>query len=195
MASQSDILVKGEKAPLFMALLVSALKPGSSSPCLTAVNFETERLFMRARSELAVKASCSISSDEAVGSAWELKGGSRVLAVFKIAGGTAPGLVISVPGDNDLEYSLRRLLCNAYTPLERLADGTNRLSPLYAGYVREIIADCFPVLPYDDEAKECACSTEAVGRVGFGAKFCLFLILFFIPLLSLLWKMFSGKFF
>lgn len=189
MAYPVTIEVCGEKAPFFMALMVSCFKPGSCAYTVSAGDFETERLFLRARSGLAESGSCKLMPGDCSGCFWELKSTRAVHAVFRIKIASAPGgLEFSVPGDAALEGSLQRLLRNAYDPLERLADGTYRLSRQYAAYVREIVSDCFPVEAPEESAKACACTAEGVGKIGLGARFCLYMILIFVPLLSLVWK-------
>ena len=98
------------------------------------------------------------------------------------------GLAISVPDDYMLESKLQGLLRNAYNPLARNIDGSFRVSPLYAQYLREIITDCFGVAVPENDVHECACSFDTSAKVGFGAKFCLFMIIFFVPLLLFLCK-------
>lgn len=187
--------MSGEKAPLFMALLVSSFKPGLSPLSLYASDFETERLFMHARASLARSAAISLTQAECTACSWELKGPGGTYAVFRIAAGFAPsGVALSVPGDPNLEYALQRLLRNAHSPLERIVDGTYRLSPAYGAFVREVFCDCFHVDTGYEDARRCACVVAGVQKASFASKFCLFMILFFIPFMCLLWRILKEKF-
>jgi hypothetical protein len=183
------ILISGSNAPLFTAVLMSSLSVGSSLVSLVAVGFDTERLFMRARSEIATRGACSLSSSDCVQCEWELRTSKSVLARVRITDANAvEGLAVSVPGDYALEGKLQRLLRNAYDPLARNIDGSFSVSPLYAQYSREVFADCFHVTVLNEDVQQVACNFEGSAKVCFGAKFCLFMIIFFVPLLFFLGK-------
>lgn len=188
------IQISGSNAPQFMAVLMSSLSSGASLISLMAVGFDTERLFMRVRSEIATSGVCPISPAECVHCEWELRSSNSVFARVRIVNAAAvDGLAISVPDDYMLESKLQRLLRNAYNPLARNIDGSFRVSPLYAQYSREVVTDCFGVAVPENDVHECACSFDASAKVGFGAKFCLFMIIFFVPFLLFLCKvLFSG---
>ena len=172
---------------------MSSLSVGSSLVTLNAVGFDTERLFMRVRSEIATRGVCPISPSECVHCEWELRSGHSALARVRIVNaGAFDGLAISVPGDLMLEGKLQRLLRNGYDPLVRNMDGSFRVSPLYAQYTREVLAACFDVAVPCNDALECACVVENSAKVGFGAKFCLFMIIFFVPFLFFLYKTLVG---
>jgi hypothetical protein len=78
-----------------------------------------------------------------------------------------------------------------------MTDGLYQVAPLYAQNVREIIADCFPDIdPSDNSSKVYASSVdEEIMEVSFRAKFCLFMFIFFVPLMCLLWKIYKDKLF
>lgn len=183
------IQISGSNAPQFIAVLMSSLSSGASLISLMAVGFDTERLFMRVRSEIATSGVCPISPAECVHCEWELRSSNSVFARVRIVNAAAvDGLAISVPDDYMLESKLQRLLRNAYNPLARNIDGSFRVSPLYAQYSREVLADCFHVTVLNEDVQQVACNFEGSAKVCFGAKFCLFMIIFFVPLLFFLGK-------
>lgn len=192
------IEVRGKKSPMFMAILLSCLRAELSSISLKALNFETERLFMRVRYALATSGECNIVSPDSADCEWAMRSRKNVLARIKIF--NTPDLddvSFSVPGDIELESKLSRLLKNTHASLVKTTDGLYQVAPLYAQNVREIIADCFPNIdPSDNLSKVCASSVdEEIMKVSFGAKFCLFMFIFFVPLMCLLWKIYKDKLF
>ncbi len=192
------IEVRGKKAPLFMATLLSCLRAELSSISLKAVNFETERLFMRIRNVIAMSGECAALLSDCVNCEWEVRSRDNILARIKIF--NTPDLddvSIFVPSDSELESKLRRLLKNPHDSMVKTTDGLYQVAPSYAQSIREIIADCFPNIdPSDNSSKVCASSVdEEVMKVSFGAKFCLFMFIFFVPLMCLLWKIYKDKLF
>lgn len=192
------IEVRGKKAPLFMATLLSCLRAELSSISLKAVNFETERLFMRIRNVIAMSGECAALLSDCVNCEWEVRSRDNILARIKIF--NTPDLddvSIFVPSDSELESKLRRLLKNPHDSMVKTTDGLYQVAPLYAQSIREIIADCFPNIdPSDNSSKVCASSVnDEVMKVSFGAKFCLFMFIFFVPLMCLLWKIYKDKLF
>lgn len=192
------IEVRGKKAQLFMAILLSCLRAELSSISLKALNFETERLFMRVRYALATSGECNIVSLDSADCEWEMRSRKNVLARIKIF--NTPDLddvSIFVPSDSELESKLRRLLKNPHDSMVKTTDGLYQVAPPYAQSIREIIADCFPNIdPSDNSSKVCASSVnDEVMKVSFGAKFCLFMFIFFVPLMCLLWKIYKDKLF
>lgn len=192
------IEVRGNKAPLFMATLLSCIKPDLSFISLRAVNFETERLFMRIRHDFAMNGECAALLSDCVNCEWEVRSEYNVLARVKIF--DTPNLddvSISVPSNIELESKLRRLLKTTHDSLVKTTTGLYQVATPYAQSIREIIADCFPNIdPSDNSSKVCASSVdEEVMKVSFGAKFCLFMFIFFVPLMCLLWKIYKDKLF
>lgn len=192
------IEVRGKKAPLFMATLLSCLRAELSSISLKALNFETERLFMRIRNVIAMSGECNTLLSDCANCEWEVRSRKNVLARVKIF--DTPNLddvSIFVPSDSELESKLRRLLKNPHDSLVKTTTGLYQVAPPYAQSIREIIADCFPNIdPSDNSSKVCASSVdEEVMKVSFEAKFCLFMFIFFVPLMCLLWKIYKDKLF
>ena len=192
------IEVRGKKAPLFMATLLSCLRAELSSISLKAVNFETERLFMRIRNVIAMSGECNAALSDCANCEWEVRSRDNILARIKICNTSdLDDVSFSVPGDIELESKLSRLLKTTYDSLLKTTDGLYQVAPPYAQSIREIIADCFPNIdPSDNSSKVCASSVdEEVMKVSFGAKFCLFMFIFFVPLMCLLWKIYKDKLF
>lgn len=192
------IEVRGKKAPLFMAILLSCLRAELSSISLKAVNFETERLFMRIRNVIAMSGECNTLLSDCANCEWEVRSRDNILARIKICNTSdLDDVSFSVPGDIELESKLSRLLKTTYDSLLKTTDGLYQVAPPYAQSIREIIADCFPnINPSDNSSKVCASSVdEEVMKVSFGAKFCLFMFIFFVPLMCLLWKIYKDKLF
>lgn len=192
------IEVRGNKAPLFMAILLSCLRAELLSISLKAVNFETERLFMRIRNVIAMSGECNTLLSDCANCEWEVRSRDNILARIKIF--NTPDLddvSFSVPGDIELESKLSRLLKITHDSLVKTTTGLYQVAPPYAQSIREIIADCFPnIEPSDSSSKVCASSVdEEVMKVSFGAKFCLFMFIFFVPLMCLLWKIYKDKLF
>lgn len=192
------IEVRGKKAPLFMATLLSCLRAELSSISLKAVNFETERLFMRIRNVIAMSGECNTALSDCANCEWEVRSRDNILAKVKVF--NTPDLddvSFSVPGDIELESKLSRLLKNTHASLVKTTDGLYQVATPYAQSIREIIADCFPNIdPSDNLSKVCASSVnDEVMKVSFGAKFCLFMFIFFVPLMCLLWKIYKDKLF
>lgn len=192
------IEVRGKKAPLFMAILLSCLRAELSSISLKAVNFETERLFMRIRHVIAMSGECNALLSDCANCEWEVRSRDNILARVKIFNTpNSDDVSIFVPSDLELESKLRRLHKNPHESLVKTTDGLYQVAPLYAQSIREIIADCFPnINPSDNSSKVCASSVnDEVMKVSFGAKFCLFMFIFFVPLMCLLWKIYKDKLF
>lgn len=192
------IEVRGKKAPLFMATLLSCLRAELSSISLKAVNFETERLFMRIRNVIAMSGECNAALSDCANCEWEVRSRDNILARIKICNTSdLDDVSFSVPGDIELESKLSRLLKTTYDSLLKTTDGLYQVAPPYAQSIREIIADCFPNIgPSDNSSKVCASSVnDEVMKVSFGAKFCLFMFIFFVPLMCLLWKIYKDKLF
>lgn len=192
------IEVRGKKAPLFMAILLSCLRAELSSISLKALNFETERLFMRIRNVIAMSGECNTLLSDCANCEWEVRSRDNILARIKICNTSdLDDVSFSVPGDIELESKLSRLLKTTYDSLLKTTDGLYQVAPPYAQSIREIIADCFPnINPSDNSSKVCASSVdEEVMKVSFGAKFCLFMFIFFVPLMCLLWKIYKDKLF
>lgn len=192
------IEVRGKKAPLFMAILLSCLRVELSSISLKALNFETERLFMRIRNVIAMSGECNTALSDCANCEWEVRSRDNILAKVKIF--NTPDLddvSFSVPGDIELESKLSRLLKTTHGSLVKTTDGLYQVAPLYAQNVRDIITDCFSGIDLGDNlSKVCASSVdEEVMKVSFGAKFCLFMFIFFVPLMCLLWKIYKDKLF
>lgn len=192
------IEVRGKKSPMFMAILLSCLRAELSSISLKAVNFETERLFMRIRNVIAMSGECNTLLSDCANCEWEVRSRDNILARIKIF--NTPDLddaSFSVPSDIELESKLSRLLKTAHDSLVKTTTGLYQVAPPYAQSIREIIADCFPNIdPSDNSSKVCASSAdEEVMKVSFGAKFCLFMFIFFVPLMCLLWKIYKDKLF
>lgn len=181
-----------------MAILLSCLRAELSSISLKAVNFETERLFMRIRNVIAMSGECNTLLSDCANCEWEVRSRDNILARIKIF--NTPDLddvSFSVPSDIELESKLSRLLNAAHDSLVKTTTGFYQVAPLYAQNVREVITDCFPNIDLgDNTAKVCASSVDdEVMKVSFGAKFCLFMFVFFVPLMCLLWKIFKDKLF
>lgn len=192
------IEVRGKKAPLFMAILLSCLRAELSSISLKAVNFETERLFMRIRNVIAMSGECNTLLSDCANCEWEVRSRDNILARIKICNTSdLDDVSFSIPGDIELESKLSRLLKTTYDSLLKMTDGLYQVAPPYAQSIREIIADCFPNIdPSDNSSKVCASSVdEEIMKVSFGAKFCLFMFIFFVPLMCLLWKIYKDKLF
>lgn len=192
------IEVRGKKTQLFMAILLSCLRAELSSISLKALNFETERLFMRVRYALATSGECNTLLSDCANCEWEIRSRDNILARIKICNTSdLDDVSFSVPGDIELESKLSRLLKTTYDSLLKTTDGLYQVAPPYAQSIREIIADCFPnINPSDNSSKVCASSVdEEVMKVSFGAKFCLFMFIFFVPLMCLLWKIYKDKLF
>ena len=192
------IEVRGKKAPLFMATLLSCLRVELSSISLKALNFETERLFMRIRNVIAMSGECNTALSDCANCEWEVRSRDNILAKVKIF--NTPDLddvSFSVPGDIELESKLSRLLKTTHGSLVKTTTGLYQVAPPYAQSIREIIADCFSnINPSDNSSKVCASSVnDEVMKVSFGAKFCLFMFIFFVPLMCLLWKIYKDKLF
>lgn len=183
---------------MFMATLLSCLRAELSSTSLKAVNFETERLFMRIRNVIAMSGECNTLLSDCANCEWEVRSRDNILAKVKIF--NTPDLddvSIFVPSDSELESKLRRLLKNPHDSLVKTTDGLYQVAPLYAQNVRDIITDCFSGIDLgDNPSTACASSVnDEVMKVSFGAKFCLFMFIFFVPLMCLLWKIYKDKLF
>lgn len=141
------IEVRGKKAPLFMAILLSCLRAELSSISLKAVNFETERLFMRIRNVIAMSGECNTLLSDCANCEWEVRSRDNILARIKICNTSdLDDVSFSVPGDIELESKLSRLLKTTYDSLLKTTDGLYQVAPPYAQSIREIIADCFLIL-------------------------------------------------
>ncbi len=198
MDSTPTILIRGEKAPAFMAALSTALRHDLSGIVLKAADFETERLFMLKRHEFSQSGSCSIPSGGYARCRWELRSSCALLAHVELAGdGCAPGdFSLDAPGSPDVERKLRTLCRNMDAMSAKTSDGAFCVAKDYAEKVRSTFAECFDVaLPHREAGQSCLCDVGQEKKVGLGAKFCLFAVIFFVPLVCLLWKILKEYFF
>lgn len=198
MDSTPTILIRGEKAPAFIAVLSAALRPDLSGLMLKAADFETERLFMRKRHDFFLSGSCSISPDDYVRCKWELKSSSALLASVKLVADGCPSGEISldVPANLEIESKLRPLCQSISAMLTKNSDGLFCVAREYAEKIRTTVAESFDVvLPHQEVCQPSLCDVGQEKKVGLGAKFCLFLVIFFVPLVCLLWKIVKENFF
>lgn len=153
---------------------------------------------MRIRNVIAMSGVCNTLLSDCANCEWEIRSRKNVLARVKIF--DTPNLddvSIFVPSDSELESKLRCLLKTTHDSLVKTTTGLYQVAPLYAQNVRDIITDCFSGIDLgDNSSKVCASSVdEEVMKVSFGAKFCLFMFIFFVPLMCLLWKIYKDKLF